>query len=396
MDKNSISVRLSKLENLILKESEPKEKQLKDIKVGDKVKMRLKSGKFVSGKISGIKGKAVSAETSDGEDSLVYDFGNSKGDFGKRGLKFESKSTSKYSLNESFKSKSIAQFIKALKMSGESKGLPYKLRDIEWSEIPEDKVLFLTPDKVQPYVKPEFVIIWGTKSEKVIKYESPTYSRTGFRRDNNRKIGPGCIAFTMGRKYLMSSYNQDRLQIATTDYDTPGQGYMSFLKLRTEIADYALVIDLEDLELYRKNYRDKTRSRRTSQEGATALMKNIDIANENLRRYKEIAKDNKINSNTKETRQEVSMLLNSLQSKINALAGSEILSTKKDYYEEDIFELNTATLEKLKKLISAYNNLSTMIVRYMKDASRYGLEHSYSIRKMEYLEKCIEDAKTLL
>lgn len=143
-------------------------------------------------------------------------------------------------LTEAFASPTIKKFfdeIKSLEKYGNK--LPWKLQSIQWDKVPEEAVKYVPAEEALPYMKSGNVIIWTTKSKKILKYGGTEYTRWGSKIDKSKYATPGIVAITVGKEFLHGDPGDFNSRPAQDRYEKPSN--LNIKKLTTEIADFALI-----------------------------------------------------------------------------------------------------------------------------------------------------------
>lgn len=310
--------------------------------------------------------------------------------------RLESVLNSKELLTESFKSSALRQFILELKKismkSGNGKYIPWELSNLNWSQLSEHDVIFIKPEQALKYVSTDYIVFWGAREKKEVKYISPSYSsRSGYRNDNSIYARAGLIALTCGKKFVkLSNGKFDTLE---SSYDLPASGYLSYLKLRTQIADFAIVISKDVVLNSVSSKSNLIKSRSVARGGSLALQvaKGVDLAGQNISRYKSQLKKNKFNNETKETTDRVTAALTKLKSKINSISTGELISFNTETYthedlSREISRLDSSRIKTLEELVSLFNDISYNAYYYLYYRQRYGAEDRNTQSKLENLE----------
>lgn len=304
-------------------------------------------------------------------------------------------SLGKTRVNESFKSSALRQFALELKKTlykGNLRYIDNGFSNINFSQLKEEDVIFVTPEQAAKYVAPEYIVCWGVRTKKQVKYKFPSYSsRSGRQTDNSLYVTPGMIGMTCGRKFVKLS--NGKFTTLDSNYELPANGSLSYLKLKTEIADYAIVISADIIQSSAAAKTAMRITRNTAQGGSLALALNngLNVAFQNIRKYKEQIKQNKLNAGTKEIIGRVNEALASLKSRINSKSNlGELVSFKMDTDYGDrareVAQMDKLSIEKLTKLVDSFNSLTSKASNYLYYVKNWGLDHYNTTDKLERLD----------
>lgn len=309
----------------------------------------------------------------------------------------------KSQVNESFKSSALRQFILELRKlernnyGFKSNYVPYELKDLNLSRLKEEDVIFIKPEQATKYLTTQYLICWAISRKKIVKQRSGTYSRrTGAFSDNNLYAYPGLVAITCGKKFAKLR-DGNFIEIGDDNkWDKPFDGGLSFLKLRTEIADFAIVVDLEAATQSVKYTQGIRTGRNLATKGAlvVALQKGLDVAAENIKRYKETVKRNKVDFETKEITDRVTTALTSLKAKINSIALTELISfsPRKGYTNDEVVDFAESKISKLKEFVNSFNTISYAANSFLEYANEYSLDHKFTVSRLSSLEDYLDRA----
>lgn len=281
----------------------------------------------------------------------------------------------KIGIKESFKSQQVKLFFDNLENSN--------IVRLNWSTLSDDDVKYLTPEKALSYVNDNYIIMWGSKSKKVLKHKDTTYTKFGYKRDNNIYVNPGLICITHGKRFIR--LNNGEISYLEDSFNKPYSGNLSFLKLKNEIADYVLVLDINAAKESSKSRSELRNIRSISKQDAVALIKNADIARNNIYRYKELLKKQRTEKETNPIKTEIIEVLEKLKIQINSLSGLNLISPRKGYRDNEELNIDSKSFEKIQNLVKRFNRISSLFAEYLHDSNYYGVDSSYTVRAKQNL-----------
>lgn len=293
-------------------------------------------------------------------------------------IREELNSINKPVLTEAFKNTSVAKFFDMLRSSKDitRKYLPQGMGAIAWSEVPQDAAKLVAADAAVKYTATdEYIIFWLSTQKKTVKHVPPTWTKHGYKRDNNKYIHPGLIAVSKKRNF------QTPIGGAYKDIEAGWEkpAGIGSVKQLLEFADYALVVNISALTDY--SARGKQDARSSARMGALVLQSADRIKSDNLQRYREAIKLKSADKRTEKLDKPVAELMNGYLQFVKELA-------QKVDKIEDVNKL-AAGIKELDPIMSGVTSLFKTIKTYAKDAEEFkGSTHS---RMGDYYENKLKE-----
>lgn len=275
-----------------------------------------------------------------------------------------------YFLNESFKSTTLAQFIKEHPLTKFDR-LP---KGVMWDKIPDNEVILGSSQdpvfKKMCYNSDEYVVFWYSNTKQMGKYKKPSYRKTdnNFGRmgkdwsntiDNSIYIYKGETLLTQGSKFI-SEHKGIFSGTTGNKYEKPLNGDVSVEKIYDDLDFSAIAIKYVTLVKYSAEV--LRADRKEEKKDALALQDIGYILSKNRQRYKQYVIEAKLNKETKTIATKVEIYLNDLKKEIESLSKISLDNLVKfsirDDEQTDRVSVDISNLKKLEKLANDYNDVS--------------------------------------
>lgn len=272
------------------------------------------------------------------------------------------------SLNESFLSNTLAQFVANFPAKQSYVKLP---KGVQWDQIPEEEVIVgssMDDDFKKLVKKDEYVVFWFSDTKQLLKYKSPTYTKWGYKRENSTYLPSNFMFLTKGNNFLTNVSDINRAQYAANKYEKPSD--LSTVKqVYDELRLSAIAIKWATLMAFSSE--EILKLRKDQKQGALALQNIQDILNQNERRYREYVQKAKVEKGTKELTLKTEEKMNSITTemdKLSSVTTYDLFNTRFSDFGEDKFgklDFNKDHIKKLEKLAGDYNEISYAYTRYV-------------------------------